>query len=278
MRKLKSTLSRLNHRRKWRESARKTQKRVNLEASGTGAVPWWEVQEFLELFQPFQSEHELVRVGPEGDGGYLVPHDFDGLCAVFSPGVSDTLGFDQEMALMVGACYLADASVEPPENMAENMTFVQKYLGTKNEGNIITLESWVNSHTEPEDDLLLQIDIEGAEYDVLNITPDYVMQKFRHILIEYHHLDRVFDRTQFDKMSATVRKLADTHVLCHLHANNASPFYTFDGRQIPPLLEATYIRKDRVSSDLTPAQVPHALDQLNHPYFDDLPTPSFWQR
>jgi hypothetical protein len=274
---LKAIISRLNHRRKWNASAARNNARIAQEAVAVGAVPWAEVQKFLTHFVPFKTQHELVRIGPDLDGGYLVPNDLDGLCAVFSPGVSDTLGFDLDMSKRVNACYLADASVEPPRGMPSNMTFVQKFLGTENEGNTIRLDSWVGAHTQPGDDLLLQIDIEGAEYDVLNAVSDEILNRFRVILIEYHHLDQVFDRAQFHKMSATVSKLTDTHVLCHLHANNASPLYQFKGCDIPPLVEATYLRKDRVSGDLTPAHVPHPLDQRNDPRFDDQPTPAFWQ-
>jgi hypothetical protein len=274
---LKATLSRFNHRRKRYASAGRNNARIEQEAGATGAVQWAEVRKFLELFKPFKTQHELVRIGPDLDGGYLVPDDIDGLSAVFSPGVSDTLGFDLEMSKRVKACYLADASVEPPRGMPSNMTFVQKFLGTENKGDTITLDSWVGAHTQPGDELLLQIDIEGAEYDVLNTVSDEILKRFRVILIEYHHLDQVFDRAQFDKMSATVKKLTDTHVLCHLHANNAAPFYQFDGRDIPPLVEATYLRRDRVSGDLTPAHIPHPLDRRNDPKFDEMTTPAFWQ-
>jgi hypothetical protein len=275
--KLKAILSRLNNRRKRNAHAVRNNALIAQEAVAVGAVPWSEVQKFFELFTPYKTQHELVRIGPNLDGGYLVPNDLDGLCAVFSPGVSDTLGFDLEMSNRVNACYLADASIEPPKGMPSNMTFVRKFLGMENKDNTITLDRWVSAHTQPGDDLLLQIDIEGAEYDVLNTVSDEILNQFRIILVEFHHLDQVFDRAQFDKMSTTVRKLTDTHVLCHLHANNFSPLYQFKGRDIPPLVEATYLRKDRVSGALTPAQVPQLLDQRNVTRFDDTPTPAFWK-
>lgn len=224
-----------------------------------------------------QTEHKLVRIGPDFDGGYLVPNDLDGLAAVFSPGVSDTLGFDLEMAPRVGACVLADASVEEPTGMAENMKFDQKFLGTEDAGDTITLDKWVGANSQPGDDLLLQIDIEGAEYDVLNATSDEILNRFRVILIEYHHLNRVFDRSQFDKMAATVKRLAEGYVLCHVHSNNAMPHVITHGREIPPLIEATYIRRDRIATTPVPAAVPHPLDQQNDLKFDDVPTSIFWK-
>ncbi|WP_051153553.1 FkbM family methyltransferase [Litoreibacter arenae] len=224
-----------------------------------------------------QTEHSLVRIGPDFDGGYLVPDDLDGLAAVFSPGVSDTLGFDLEMADRVEACYLADASIDPPEGMTSNMTFEKKFLGAQDGGDFITLDSWVGARSDAGQDLLLQMDIEGAEYDVLNAASDDILSRFRIIVIEYHDLDKVFDREQFDKMSATVTRLAKTHVLCHLHSNNVVPNFHIKGREVARLVEATYLRRDRIKAATKPAQVPHPLDQRNVEENDDVPTPSFWK-
>jgi hypothetical protein len=60
------------------------------------------------------------------------------------------------------------------------------------------------------------------------------------------------------------------------HLGNVG-LYQFKGCDFPPLVEATYLRKDRVSGDLTPAHVPHPLDQRKDRRFDDQPTPAFWQ-
>ena len=58
---------------------------------------------------------ELLRLGGESDGGYLVPDDLDDLSACFSPGVSDVADFELSLADGYGVrCHLADASVDGP--------------------------------------------------------------------------------------------------------------------------------------------------------------------
>lgn len=274
---LKMTLSRLNHRVRWsRRSARLTRE-VEAASKREGAVPWTEVQEMFRSLQPMQTEHDLVRIGPDFDGGYLVPDDLDDLRAVFSPGVSETLGFDLEMSQRCNHCYLADASVDEPSGMQPNMSFLKKFIGNADDPNVIAFDEWVNANEPGNEDLLLQMDIEGAEYDVLNAAADGLLSRFRIILLELHDFEDVFDRARFEKLRATVDRLNETHVLCHLHSNNTKPYFTVENTLVAPVFEATYIRKDRVKSELKPALVPHPLDQANSAKLPDEQMPKFWQ-
>ncbi|MBG6173772.1 hypothetical protein IWQ55_001977 [Labrenzia sp. EL_208] len=54
--------------------------------------------EFIKMLRPKPTSHELVRIGEEGDGGYLVPDDFQGIGFCFSPGVSVKASFEEELA------------------------------------------------------------------------------------------------------------------------------------------------------------------------------------
>lgn len=45
------------------------------------------VAEFLRNCYPLTTNIELIRVGSNFDGGYLVPNDLQGIEACFSPGV-----------------------------------------------------------------------------------------------------------------------------------------------------------------------------------------------
>ncbi len=70
------------------------------------------VAEFLSTIRPVETEHPLIRVGGDGDGGYLIPNDLEGIAACFSPGVATTADFEAGMAARGIRCFLADASVE----------------------------------------------------------------------------------------------------------------------------------------------------------------------
>lgn len=70
------------------------------------------------------------------------------------------------------------------------MSFEKRFLGSYDSDIHTTLGSWVARHPEAgPGDLLLQMDIEGAEYDVIpNVEPS-LLRRFRILVIEFHKLD-----------------------------------------------------------------------------------------
>ena len=68
--------------------------------------------QFFRDVRPVAVDGDLIRLGADGDGGYLVPNDLDGIEACFSPGVADTATFEDELVQRGIKSYLADFSVE----------------------------------------------------------------------------------------------------------------------------------------------------------------------
>src|SRR4051794_36195573 len=56
-------------------------------------VPVDRQADLIQALRPWITEHPLIRLGGEHDGGYLLPDDLDGIVACFSPGVSDEASF-----------------------------------------------------------------------------------------------------------------------------------------------------------------------------------------
>ena len=150
------------------------------------------------------------------------------------------------------------------------------FIGNKIDPNFIRFEDWVSENAFDSTDLLLQMDIEGAEYDILPTLPEMILKKFRIILIEFHDFDKVFNRDEFEKIKNSLKKLEKTHLPCHFHANNTVPFVSFEKSIISPVFEMTYIRKDRVKSMLINTNIPHPLDQPNTNYLPNVQVPNFW--
>ncbi len=59
-------------------------------------TPKDKIQNFIKSLHPIKTEHELVRFGAKHDGGYLVPNDFKGIKALFSPGVGNESAFEED--------------------------------------------------------------------------------------------------------------------------------------------------------------------------------------
>ncbi len=59
-------------------------------------TPKEKVEGFIKSLHPVKTEHELVRWGDKHDGGYLIPNDFEGIKALFSPGVGGESAFEED--------------------------------------------------------------------------------------------------------------------------------------------------------------------------------------
>ncbi len=55
-----------------------------------------EVRELINKLRPISCDKTLIRLGPKGDGGYLVPDDLEGIVACFSPGVGSISKFEKD--------------------------------------------------------------------------------------------------------------------------------------------------------------------------------------
>ncbi|MEM8824767.1 MAG: FkbM family methyltransferase [Pseudomonadota bacterium] len=237
-----------------------------------------EVKGILAKFAPTPTGHKLIRIGPTYDGGYILPDDLEGLVALYSPGVSDTFGFDAEIAGRGIPCFLADGTIDQPSNLPAGMFFEQMMIGDGPAGRFMRLEDWV-SRTAPESDgdLMLQMDIEGAEYDVLPGVSRDLLDRFRIIVLELHDLDIRMLGPQRAELTALLARLTERHVVCHVHPNNCLAPSQILGRPVPPILEVTLLRQDRIrpggADDLV---YPHPLDSPNIATMVDHPGVPFW--
>lgn len=104
-----------------------------------------EVQSLLDKLKPITYGKELIRMGPKGDGGYLVPDDLAGIEACFSPGVDRISGFEKDCANLGMNVFMADKSVQKPAESHDLFHFTKKYLGVTTDDDFMTLDDWVAS-------------------------------------------------------------------------------------------------------------------------------------
>lgn len=240
---------------------------LNFNVRITRSSSYDDIDDFINIIRPFKTEHKLIRVGPRGDGGYLLPDDLDGIRAVFSPGVSNIIGFEEDFIKRGIICFLSDYSVENPFNEQSLVHFTKKHISYKNSNKTIIIDDWVNwaetnvlKSNDRIGDYILQMDIEGHEYLSLLSTSYDTISKFRVIIIEFHSLDSLTDPFGFDIIYSTIEKLINTHTIVHIHPNNCRRDVVFKGRVINPLLEVTFLRKDRHNLTSKIESLPHKLD------------------
>jgi hypothetical protein len=203
-----------------------------------------------------------------------MPDDLDGVAACVSPGVSTEVGFDRDIADSGIDVYLADASVAGPPIQHERFRFTPKFLDTYNSETTITLNDYCQKIGDGKSDLILQMDIEGAEYRVLATASEQVLRRFRIMVIEFHRLDRLYSRAAFPEIKSVFMKLLCNHRVVHIHPNNfLAPVIRLG---IPPVLEFTFYRSDRDVFERKLLRFPHPLDAPNDPKAPSLVLPDCW--
>jgi hypothetical protein len=235
------------------------------------------VAELISLLRPHDLGVALVRLGGERDGGYLVPDDFDGIRHCFSPGVSDVADFERALSDRGIFSFLADYSVDAPPAGLKDCSFTKAYVGSRDTDRTMRLETWIERSLGGDTgDLILQMDIEGAEYETLLSTPPEVLRRFRTMVVEFHSMNKLSNPYQFRLADAVFRKLMDDFEVAHIHPNNGSGSVGVSGLEIPRLMEFTFLRKDRVKRKAPAARFPHPLDRPNLPNRPDLVLPQCW--
>lgn len=251
-------------------------RRKTLKAAGvrlSGGLGWHSaprteparLRALLQALRPREPGIELIRIGPEADGGYLVPNDLDGIRYAFSPGVSNESGFEEELANRGMQVFLADYSVDAPAVAHPRFAFDKRFVGCLTDERYITLDDWYAAKlaSEPDAELLLQMDIEGAEYETLLAASAGLLQKFRIMIVELHWLPQLWNEPFFAVAARMFDKLLRTHSVVHIHPNNCCGSVKSAGLEIPRIAEFTFLRKDRFRATGFRTTFPHPLDRPN---------------
>lgn len=232
--------------------------------------------ESFKIIKPKPSPYPLIRIGGNADGSYLLPNDLEGITGCLSPGVNNFKDFEDELALKYAIpSDLIDASSDE-EAFATALisgmqTFQKKWLDISGGNDCMSISEWLHNKPNDQNDFLLQIDIEGAEYRNILATPSNDLQRFRVIVMELHRLPIGFSRPQIFQavMKPFLEKLDDLFICVHAHPNNVIGTYTPPaiGFAMPRILELTFLRRDRfpqgyLTNDL-PVSLPNSLDITN---------------
>jgi hypothetical protein len=218
----------------------------------------------IQSLRPVHGDAPLVRIGPPGDGGYLIPDDLAGIDYAYSPGVSDESGFEADLAMRGMTVFMADYSVDGPAQANDRFAFIKKYVGSFSNENQITMDDWkqqtIGAHSG---DLLLQMDIEGGEFEALLNMSDSLIRQFRIMVIEFHYLHQLWNKPWFLLVERVFRKLLASHSVTHIHPNNCCGSFRSAELEIPRVAEFTFHRNDRIKHPVSSLTFPHPLDADN---------------
>ena len=148
------------------------------------ASPTTKIKKFIKRFRENYISVDLIRIGGDADGGYLIPDIFDRIAYCLSPGVANTADFEVELSRRYGIkSFMIDGSVASAPFADDNFHFTKKFLGHRTNGDFITLSDWMESTLDAgrrrgDHGMILQMDIEGGEYDVLTFESTATLGRF----------------------------------------------------------------------------------------------------
>lgn len=203
-----------------------------------------------------------IRVGGSGDGGYVQLHgNAPNSNVALSFGVCYHSPWDYEMAQKGYKVLQFDGSIQKAPEDHPNLVFCPKYVVGRrmHAENEITVQEILDT-LPGQNDIILQMDVEGSEWEIFESLTAEEMNRFSQIIVEFHKLTVAKDMPRFQ---AVFDKICSTHVPVHFHYNNDGPIFGFNDFLVSSLWEVSFARKDLDTFTLSDAEYPTNLDYPN---------------
>lgn len=229
-----------------------------------------DLRDLILSIWPKKSEFDLVRIGGNNDGGYLLPSCLDGISQCFSPGVGNSMKFEEDLFSKFNIhSVMLDHTIDNPALFDNQSIFLKKQLSYEQISNSITLEELVTNYESNDNDKILQMDIEGGEYQILINTDIDTLQKFRIIIIEFHDLHNLRTRYFLKLFNEIMNKITRSFQIVHIHPNNFAERFSIGGMELSSCLEITFLRQDYFFNKGL-ASLPHPLDEPSAAEIEDI--------
>ncbi len=201
------------------------------------------------------------------DGGYVMADRLepsDG-CA-YSIGVGPDTSWDVDMADRGWEVFQYDHTVEDAPHRHARCHFHKLGLGAHDHDvSLRRLDTlFADNGHDDRGGHILKVDIEGHEWDCLDVLADDFFIRFDQIVAEIHWLDHLTDDAFRSKYFRVMQKLGKHHTCIHIHANNYADLVTQSGIAIPPVIEVTFVRRAHFDFTMNTDTSPGALDIANH--------------
>ena len=223
----------------------------------------------------------LVRVGKANDGGYIMVDDFKSNIA-YSFGIAGDVSWDLDMANRGYEIFMYDPTIDGlPQENARVHFFKEGIAGFEfPDKNLNTLESFIkrNGH-EDKTNVILKMDVEGAEWSFLATVSSETLSRFDQMVFEFHGLIMPKDQSVMNATLACIKKINQTHLLVHLHANNCGSLLILDDKiLVPNILELTYVKTSNYELvDDENISLPIPIDEPNGKNRPEIPL-GFWNK
>ncbi len=233
------------------------------------------VVEALSLLTPYDIDKPKIRIGPHGDGGYVLVDDISIDQAVVSYGISFEYEFDRELAEKGHDVYMFDHTIEGIRSTTSRMRFFKEGVAGKTDkaSSLFSIEDHLHRHKITGDRLILKMDVEGAEFDAFDAISEKTLNRFEQIVLEIHNVHCLDDAGYRTRFYGMFRKINKYFTLFHVHANNCdgqNGFYAVSGIPVFGIIELSYIKTNLVNRRPSQTLYPTSIDYPNTAHKDKL--------
>ena len=203
-----------------------------------------------------------VLIGEKIDGSYVMLDDFENIKIAYSIGIRELIHFDKALEDRGIDVYMYDHTID--RLPYENMKFHWKKIGIggnyERAYNIQTLQDMMkeNGHLN-EKNMILKMDIEGAEWNSLKDVSEETLTQFKYILLEYH-----FFKEDLPSFYNTLKKIYKTHQPFYMHCCPFLNTITFGNNRLCQAIEISYII--RTGYQFTTDKSVYPIPELSYGY------------
>jgi hypothetical protein len=219
----------------------------------------------LSLLTPRQATNiRKIRLGRDGDGGYVLLDDFANVSSALSFGINTDCSWDLTIAERGIDVYQYDHTVDGPPVANPRFQFFKKMIADQ-ESEISDTVGSALAKIEPISGkhLILKIDIEGSEWEVLDAATPDELSHFSQIVGEFHGFSQAADALWRERVKRVLTKLRSMFDVVHVHANNCGPFNIIANVPVAEALEVTFANRTIYTCHETNEVFPTELDQPN---------------
>lgn len=199
------------------------------------------MSKFKDLIKVYGDISDLVRLGQNNDGGYVVNKSaLTDSEILYTYGVGWTYEFEKQYCNMFkdNKVFMYDPTIEPLENLEKNIEFYQLGLHGYSEGKT-SFNAHLNTNGHHNKRIFLKIDVEGSEYDFFRFVTMDTLENVTGMAIEFHNL-----QNNLSNMLHILDKLKQLFLVTHIHGNNHTSMLIIDNDYpFPSTAEISLINK-----------------------------------
>ncbi len=217
-----------------------------LNLSTYGVIRKKKILEIINLLRPEDLGYKYQRIGGKTDGSYVVPEIIKEMNYCFSAGYGGDCSFEKELEKYYIKSFLADYSFDAPKEL-KNFEYTKKFIKSFSDQKSIDINSWIEKKTlDDQKKMILQIDIEGSEYEVIHAISEKNLKRFDILIIEMHNLFMLNNQIFHKYFLSCIEKIRTFFDVFYLQPNNCCGTSNFNGVVFPNVLEITFLNKSKV--------------------------------